>query len=183
MALLLSFTCPQNSKGPWLSHCTIKRASCAEFQPHLVYYLSLNFCFIFVIVSLYFFSFFSTPFLLLYILHIFVLSFFLVVFPCYFPPLFIFNSCLLLLLCFPFMSHFILSSHLRPHRFYFNLVQLYLFFHPFVACCKSKRRFPSHVVMRRTSWINLNVVKFSIQLTVTCNRISTFQWRKLLLLL
>lgn len=47
----------QNSKGHWLSHCTIKGASCAEFQPHLFYHILLNFCFIFVIVSLYLFCF------------------------------------------------------------------------------------------------------------------------------
>lgn len=173
---------PQNSKGHWLSHCTIKGASCAEFQHNLVNYFYLFFA-LFLPSYLFISSVLSTPFLVLYILHIFVLSFFLVLFPCFFLWLFVFHSCLFLLLCFPFMIHFILSSLLRPHQFCFNLYQFYLCFHPFVAFCKSKRRFLSHAVMRRASWINLNVVKFSIQLTVTCNRISTFQWIKLLRLL
>jgi hypothetical protein len=153
MALLLSFSALKIPRGTHsLSHCTTQGASCAEFQPHLVYYTLLNFCFIFVIIPLYFFLFLlSTPFLLLYILHIFVLSFFLAVFPCYFPSLFIFHSYLFLLLCFPFMSHFILSSLLRPYRsilicFSFICVSI-----RFVVACKSKRRFPSHVVMRRAS--------------------------------
>lgn len=176
------FPRPQNSKGHWLSHCNIKGASCAEFQPHLVYYILLNFCFIFVIVSLYFFRFIDSLSPLVYLTYI----------------RFIFFSCCLSFLLpiiiyfsFLFIPPAVFSFHEPLHSkfssssssFYFKLFQLYLCFHPFVATCKSKRRFPSHVVMRRASWINLNVVKFSIQLTVTCNRISTFQWRKLLLLL
>lgn len=147
MALFLSFPDPQNSKGHWLSHCIIKGASCAEFQPHLFYYFLLIFGFIFVIY-LFISSVLSAPFLLLYILHIFVLSFFFC-FLSLFLPIIIFHSCLFLMLCFPFMSHIILSSLLPPHQSYFNLFQLYLCFHPFFTSCKSKRRFPSHVVMRR----------------------------------
>jgi hypothetical protein len=69
-----------------------------------------------------------------------------------FLPIFIYLSFLFILhAVFSLTSHFILSSLLSPHQFYFKLFQLYLCFHSFVASCKSKGRFPSHVVMRRAS--------------------------------
>lgn len=127
-----------------------------------------------------FLLFLSTPFsscIFCIFLSYFFLFSFLVSSHNYLSFIHVYSSCCII------PSWFILNSLFRPHQFYFNLSQLYLCLHPFVAFCKSKRRFPFHAVMRRASWLNLNVVKFSIQLTVTCNRISTFQWRRLLLLL